>query len=58
MALNCFRGHITLKTASEGQKLWHFPYRALRSSRQRGGTTPLATLLITSLCLISVSEQN
>ena len=31
-ALNNFRGHITAKNASEGQKLGHFSYRALWST--------------------------
>ena len=47
------------KTASERQKLWHFPYGLhFGLQAKAGGHSPLAKLLITSLVLISVSEQN
>ena len=60
MVLNHSRGHITAETASKGQKLWHFFYRALWSTGQcREGHGPaMVALLILSFVWISVSEQN
>ena len=42
VALNHLKGILLQKTASEEQKLWYFPYRALWSTGQcRGeGTAP------------------
>ena len=40
VALNHFRGHITAKIVSEGQKLWYFPYRSLWSIGQWKGAQP------------------
>ena len=42
VAFNHYRDHITAKkTASEGQKLWYFRYRALWSTGQCKGHSPL-----------------